>query len=327
MGLPNSPMAGSEIRVASGNFIVARPRGVVDGVDMLYTGEVRTIEADAIRRRLDHNELVLISPLGYSPTGEIFNLILEDVAAECAIALQAEKLIILTDETGVKDRKGDLVRELTVSGAQALLKAGKKAGTFATQYLPVAIKACLGGTGRVHLIDRMVDGGVLLELFTHEGVGTMVSRDPLERLRQATIDDVGGILQLIEPLEAEGALVKRSRELLEIEIDRFIVLEHDRLIVGCAALYAFPEQRSGELACFAVHSHFRNAGAGEIMLREIEKRAKRMKLNRLFVLTTVTSHWFVEHGFENAPVSVLPARKAALYNYQRKSRVLQKKLT
>ncbi|KPK26211.1 MAG: hypothetical protein AMJ66_11985 [Betaproteobacteria bacterium SG8_40] len=327
MGLPNSPMAGSEIRVASGNFIVARPRGVVDGVDMLYTGEVRTIEADAIRRRLDHNELVLISPLGYSPTGEIFNLILEDVAAECAIALQAEKLIILTDETGVKDRKGDLVRELTVSGAQALLKAGKKASTFATQYLPVAIKACLGGTGRVHLIDRMVDGGVLLELFTHEGVGTMVSRDPLERLRQATIDDVGGILQLIEPLEAEGALVKRSRELLEIEIDRFIVLEHDRLIVGCAALYAFPEQRSGELACFAVHSHFRNAGAGEIMLREIEKRAKRMKLNRLFVLTTVTSHWFVEHGFENAPVSVLPARKAALYNYQRKSRVLQKKLT
>lgn len=326
MGLPNSPMAGSQIRVASGNFIVARPRGVVDGVDMLYTGEVRKIEADAIRRRLDDNELVLISPLGYSPTGEIFNLILEDVAAECAIALQAEKLIILTDEAGAKDRKGQLVRELTVSGAQALLRSGKKADTYASQYLPVAIKACRAGASRVHLIDRKVNGGVLLELFTHEGVGTMVSRDPLEQLRQATIDDVGGILQLIEPLEAEGALVKRSRELLEIEIDRFIVLEHDRLIVGCAALYAFPEQRSGELACFAVHSHFRNAGAGEIMLLEIEKRARKMKLNRLFVLTTVTSHWFIEHGFENAPVSVLPARKAALYNYQRKSRVLQKEL-
>ena len=326
MGLPNSPMAGSEIRVASGNFIVARPRGVVDGVDMLYTGEVRKIDADAIRRRLDDNELVLISPLGYSPTGEIFNLILEDVAAECAIALQAEKLIILTDEAGAKDRKGNLVRELTVSTAQALLKPGKKAGAYASQYLPVAIKACRGGAGRVHLIDRKVDGAVLLELFTHEGVGTMVSQDALEQLREATIDDVGGILQLIEPLEAEGTLVKRSRELLEIEIDRFIVLEHDRLIVGCAALYAFPEQRSGELACFAVHSHFRNAGAGEIMLREIEKRARKMKLNRLFVLTTMTSHWFIEHGFENAPVSVLPARKAALYNYQRKSRVLQKKL-
>jgi amino-acid N-acetyltransferase len=326
MGLPNSPMAGSEIRVASGNFVVARPRGVVDGVDMLYTGEVRRIEAEAIRRRLDDNELVLISPLGYSPTGEIFNLILEDVAAECAVALQAEKLIVLTDETGAMDRKGELIHELTVSAAQALLKPGKKSGAYVSQYLPMAIKACRGGTGRVHLIGRKLDGGLLLELFTHEGVGTMISQDPLEQLRPATIDDVGGILQLIEPLETEGALVKRSRELLEIEIDRFVVLEHDRIIVGCAALYAFPEERSGELACLAVHSHFRNAGAGEIMLREVEKRARKMKLKRIFVLTTSTSHWFIEHGFENAPVSVLPARKAALYNYRRKSRVMQKKL-
>lgn len=326
MGLPNSPMAGSEIHVASGNFVVARPRGVVDGVDMLYTGEVRRIEAEAIRRRLDDNELVLISPLGYSPTGEIFNLILEDVAAECAVALQAEKLIVLTDETGAMDRKGELIHELTVSAAQALLKPGRKSDAYVSQYLPMAIKACRGGTGRVHLIDRKLDGGLLLELFTHEGVGTMVSQDPLEQLRPATIDDVGGILQLIEPLETEGALVKRSRELLEIEIDRFVVLEHDRIIVGCAALYAFPEERSGELACLAVHSHFRNAGAGEIMLREVEKRARKMKLKRIFVLTTSTSHWFIEHGFENAPVSVLPARKAALYNYRRKSRVMQKKL-
>ena len=326
MGLPNSPMAGSEIHVASGNFVVARPRGVVDGVDMLYTGEVRRIEAEAIRRRLDDNELVLISPLGYSPTGEIFNLILEDVAAECAVALQAEKLIVLTDEAGAMDRKGELIHELTVSAAQTLLKPGKKSGAYVSQYLPMAIKACRGGTGRVHLIDRKLDGSLLLELFTHEGVGTMVSQDPLEQLRPATIDDVGGILQLIEPLETEGALVKRSRELLEIEIDRFVVLEHDRIIVGCAALYAFPEERSGELACLAVHSHFRNAGAGEIMLREVEKRARKMKLKRIFVLTTSTSHWFIEHGFENAPVSVLPARKAALYNYRRKSRVMQKKL-
>ena len=326
MGLPNSPMAGSEIRVASGNFVVARPRGVVDGVDMLYTGEVRKIEAEAIRRRLDDGELVLISPLGYSPTGEIFNLILEDVAAECAVALQADKLIILTDETGARDRKGDLVRELTVSSARNLLKSGKKAKAYAEQYLPVAIRACQGGTGRVHLIDRKLDGSMLLELFTHEGVGTMISRDPLEQIRPATIDDVGGILNLIEPLEAEGALVKRSRELLEIEIDRFIVLEHDRLIVGCAALFTFPREKSGELACLAVHSHFRNAGAGETLLREIEKRARKARLKRLLVLTTKTSHWFIEHGFEPAPVSVLPARKAALYNYQRKSRVMQKTL-
>ncbi len=326
MGLPNSPMAGSEIRVASGNFVVARPRGVVDGVDMLYTGEVRKVEAEAIRRRLGDNELVLISPLGYSPTGEIFNLTMEDVAAECAIALRAEKLIFLTDGSGVTNAGGELLRELTVSDAQAVFDNGETGAAYASQYLPVAIKACRGGVRRVHLVDRKLDGGLLLELFTHEGVGTMISQDSLERLRQATIDDVGGILQLIEPLEEQGVLTKRSRELLEIEIDRFIVLEHDQLIVGCAALYASEDEQAGELACLAVHPHFQDAGVGEMLLREIEDRARKHKLKRLFVLTTAASHWFIEHGFETGPLSVLPARKAALYNYQRNSRVLQKKL-
>ncbi len=327
MGLPNSPMAGSEIRVASGNFVVARPRGIVEGVNMLYTGEVRKIEADAIQRRLDDNELVLISPLGYSPTGEIFNLTLEDVAAECAIALQADKLIFLTDEIGIIDRNGKLMRELTVSDAQALISDPDEAGGFANQYLPVAIKACRQGAARVHLVDRNLDGSLLLELFTHEGVGTMISQDSLEHLRQATIEDVGGILQLIEPLEAQGVLTKRSRELIEIEIDHFVVLEHDKLIVGCAALYTSEKEKTGELACLAVHRQFQNAGVGEMLLREIEKRARKLALERLFVLTTVTSHWFIEHGFESAPLSVLPARKATLYNYQRNSRVLQKKLS
>jgi len=184
----------------------------------------------------------------------------------------------------------------------------------------------MGGVGRVHLVDRKLDGGLLLELFTREGVGTMISQDSLEQLRQATIDDVGGLLQLIEPLETQGALIKRSRELLEIEIDRFLVLEHDKLIVGCAALYPSREEKAGELACLAVHPDHQNAGAGELLLREIEKRARKLKLTRLFVLTTITTHWFIEHGFKNAPLSVLPARKAALYNYQRNSRVLQKTL-
>lgn len=327
MGLPNSPMAGSQIRVASGNFVSARPRGVVDGVDMLFTGEVRKVDGSAIRARLDDNELVLISPLGYSPTGEIFNLTLEDVAAECAIALRADKLIFLTDDAGVSDHEGKLLRELTVSDAQALLDTATKADACASDYLPFAIKACRGGTARVHLVDRNVDGSMLLELFTHEGVGSMISQDPLERLREATIDDVGAILQLIEPLETEGVLAKRSRELLEIEIDRFMVLEHDRLIVGCAALYPFPEESAGELACLAVRPEFRDAGAGEILLRAIEKRAWKSNLKKLFVLTTVASHWFIEHGFASAPLSLLPARKAALYNYQRNSRVLEKKLS
>jgi amino-acid N-acetyltransferase len=326
MGLPLSPMANATIRVAGGNFIVARPRGVVDGVDMQYTGEVRRVQADAIRQRLAAGDLVLISPIGYSPTGEIFNLTLEDVAVETAIALAADKLIFLIDAHGVADDAGDLIRELTVSQAQSRFAQGEADERDLQAQLPAAIRACSARVGRVHLISRNVDGALLLELFTREGIGTMVSQDPLEQLRGAGIDDVGGVLQLIEPLEADGTLVKRSRELLEIEIGRFFVLEHDRRVVGCAALYPFPDEGAGELACLAVHPDYRNAGAGERLLRRIESEARRQQMTRLFVLTTHATHWFIEHGFADSSVDDLPAGKQALYNYHRRSKVLSKPL-
>jgi amino-acid N-acetyltransferase len=324
MGLPHSPMANATIRVAGGNFVVARPRGVVDGVDMQFTGEVRRVHADAIRQRLDFGEMVLVSPLGYSPTGEIFNLTLEDVAAEIAIALSADKLIFLIDAAGIADDGGNLMRELTVSHAQSRLSQGKVGALDAQAHLPAAIRACRGRVARAHLISREVDGALLLELFTREGVGTMVSQDPLEQLRPAGIDDVGSILQLIEPLEADGTLVKRSRELLEIEIERFFVLEHDRVIVGCAALYPFSDEGAGELACLAVHPEYRNAGAGERLLLRVESEARRSGITRLFVLTTRATHWFIEHGFTESTVEALPASKQALYNLQRRSQVLVK---
>ena len=326
MGLPLSPMANATIRVAGGNFIVARPRGVVDGVDMQYTGEVRRVQTDGIRQRLDAGDLVLVSPIGYSPTGEIFNLTLEDVAAETAIALGADKLIFLIDAPGVADDAGDLIRELTVSQAQSRLTQGEVLARDLQAQLPAAIRACRARVARVHLISRHVDGALLLELFTHEGIGTMVSQDPLEQLRAAIIDDVGGVLQLIEPLEADGTLVKRSRELLEIEIGRFFVLEHDRRVVACAALYPFPDEGAGELACLAVHPDYRNAGAGERLLRRVESEARRQHMTRLFVLTTRATHWFIEHGFADSSVDDLPASKQALYNYQRRSKVLSKQL-
>jgi amino-acid N-acetyltransferase len=324
MGLPSSPMANATIRVAGGNFVVARPRGVVEGVDMQYTGEVRRVHADAVRQRLDAGELVLVSPLGYSPTGEIFNLTLEDVAAETAIAVGADKLVFLIDAAGVADDEGRLLRELTVSQAQSYVTESEKLDRDAQGHLPAAIRACRGRVGRAHLISRHVDGALLLELFTHEGVGTMVSQDPLEQLRPARIEDVGSILQLIEPLEADGTLVKRSRELLEIEIGRFLVLEHDRVIVGCAALYPFPDEGAGELACLAVHPEYRNAGAGERLLQRVESEARRQGMTQLFVLTTRATHWFIEHGFAESPVEALPPGKQALYNFQRRSKVLVK---
>ncbi len=320
-GLPNSPMAGAQIRVASGNYITARPIGVVQGVDFQFTGEVRKVDGAAIARRLEAGEVVLVPHIGYSPTGEVFNLAWEDVAESVAIALRADKLLFLIDRLPANPR-GEPLHELSARDADALARAESPA----KKALRSALRALGGGVGRVHLVQRRADGGTLLELFTHSGVGTMITADPVERLRPAKIDDVGGILALIEPLEAEGTLVKRSRELLEREIGNFEVIEHDGVIVGCAALYPFPGSRSGELACLAVASEYRDAGYGERLLQACEARARAHKLRRLFALTTRAAHWFVTRGFEEAPVAALPERRKALYNWKRGSKVFLKKL-
>ena len=326
-GLPNSPMAGADIRVASGNFVTAKPLGVIDGTDMLHTGEVRKIDAIGIRSVLDTGAIVLLPPLGYSPTGEIFNITVENVAARAAIALKADKLLFLVDTPGVERARGELIRELPLAEGERLLRRQGKVAEDIHLFLPHALAACRGGVERVHLVNRHLDGALLLELFTRGGVGTMVVRHALDHLRSATIEDVGGVLALIAPLEADGSLVKRGRELLEMEIGRFSVIEHDGLIVGCAALYPYPQAKAGELACLAVHPDYRDAGQGASLLEATEARARAAGMERLFVLTTRTAHWFIEHGFSEAGLDSLPADKQAMYNWQRRSKVLVKALS
>jgi amino-acid N-acetyltransferase len=331
MGLVNSPMAGSDIRVASGNFVTAKPVGVLEGVDLQHTGEVRKVDAVGIQKRLDDGELVLLSPLGYSPTGEVFNLTLEDVAVSAAIALDADKLIFLMDSSGVHNVRGELLREMTAVKARNLLRHTQNKGPDCLSedegyYLPAAIRACNEGVARTHLISRHVDGAIVQELFTHDGIGTMVTEEPLESMREADIGDVGGLLQLIEPLEAEGILVRRGRERLEMEINHFFVMEHDGLIIGCAALYPFPDDRKAELACLAVNRAFRRGGRGDRLLQYSEEQARKRGINTLFVLTTRTEHWFIERGFVEADVTALPPAKQQLYNFQRRSKVFAKKI-
>ncbi|MBA2352770.1 MAG: amino-acid N-acetyltransferase [Burkholderiales bacterium] len=332
MGLANSPMANAQIRVASGNFVTARPIGVIDGVDLLHTGETRKIDAAGIRACLDDNDVVLLSPLGYSPTGEIFNLTLEDVALQTAVALSAEKLIFMMDAAGITDRKGQLLRELTAAEADAQLQTdkGKERAQHIPDdvalYLPCAAQACRAGVQRAHLISRHLDGALLLELFTRDGIGTMVTRDALQKLRPANINDIAGILALIEPLEQQGVLVRRSRELLEREVNHFVVVEHDGRIVGCAALYPFAKNGAGELACLTVESAYRDSGAGQSLLDNIEAKARRQKIRKLFVLTTRAAHWFIERGFSETDVDSLPPRRQSLYNYSRRSKIFVKPL-
>ena len=326
LGLANSPMAGARNRVSSGNYLTAKPMGIVGGVDMQLSGEVRRIDTEAIQQRLDDGDIVLISPIGYSPTGEIFNLTVEEVATQVAVRLEATKLVFLMDADGVRNGRRQLLPDLSTTDAEALLTKGEKLAPDVRMYLPAAIRACNNGVKRAHLISRRLDGALLLELFTRDGVGTMVAATALAHLRSATIDDVGGILAIIEPLEEQGVLVRRSRERLESEIERFAVAEYDGHIVGCAALYAFPDEKVGELAALAVQPDFRREGYGEALLREIETRARKLRLTGLFVLTTKTAHWFMERGFRAATIAELPQQKQALYNFQRKSLVYRKPL-
>jgi amino-acid N-acetyltransferase len=324
VGLPNTPMAGAEIRVASGNYVTAQPAGVVDGVDLQFSGEVRKIAVAPIRERLSAGEIVLLSPLGYSPTGEVFNLTLEEVATQAAIALEADKLVFLLDHGDTVDAKGRRVSRLTAAQAQRLAKELPE-GDFKL-YLPHAVQACRKGVGKVHLVSADVDGALLMELFTHAGVGSMVTRQSVENLRVASIDDVGGILSVIEPLEQEGILVRRSRERLEQEIEQFYVDELDGRIVGCVALYPFTDAQAAEMACLAVAPEFRRTGRGDALLAAVEEAAREQGLTRLFVLTTRTAHWFIERGFEPGAPEDLPAPRKALYNWQRRSKVLVKRL-
>ncbi len=324
-GLPNTPMANARIRVIGGNFVTGQPIGVLDGVDLQYAGKVHKVDAEGLRAQLGLGNIVLLNCEGSSPTGEIFNLQMEEVAEAVAIALKADKLVYLTDSQGVTRENGELLDALTADEAADIVWMGDWLSLDMKRYLPCASRASRHGVGRVHLIGYEIDGALLQELFTHDGVGTVITRESLEHIREARPDDIGSLIALIEPMEEEGILVHRPRELLEREIDHFSVMEHDGIMVGCAALYQHASN-DGELACLAVHPDHRECGYGEQLLKRIEKRAKAAGIQRLFVLTTRTEHWFVERGFRLAGVDELPEEKRRMYNYQRRSKVLFKPL-
>ncbi len=324
MGLPNSPMQGASIRVCGGNFVSAKPIGVVNGVDFSHTGRVRSIDAAGIRQNLDAGSIVLLSPLGYSRTGEIFNLALEDIAVRTAAATGADKLVLFSAGDGIANSAGDLVRQCDLGEALQLIKDSENKDQ--QRLLRTARQACTAGVPRCQIISHAQDCALLEELFTHDGSGTLVGNDDYEQARTAGIEDIGGILELIEPLERDGVLLKRSRELLETEIGHFRVLERDSRIIAVAALYPFPGQASGEIACIVTHPNYQGSKRGQRLLQELEAEAARQNLSSVFVLTTQTAHWFIEQGFSETGLSSLPTEKQLLYNLQRHSKVFSKTL-
>ncbi len=330
-GLPNTPMAGASIRVVSGNFVTAQPFGIHNGIDYCQTGNVRKIDAKAISQQLENSNVTLISPIGYSSTGEVFNLRAEDVATEAAIALNADKLIFVMENNGVTDKKGELLQQLDLPHAENwcnLYCTDKNdSDSIETQsHLNNAAQACRGGVHRVHLISRQIDGALLLELYTRDGIGTLITSGNYEGLRTASIDDIGGIMELISPLEENGVLVKRSREQLELDIHNFTVIERDGMIIACAAIFTYMKEQAAELACLAVHPDYQAQGRGDDLLQHLEWQARKKHMKKLFTLTTRTMHWFVERGFVECNADDLPIEKKSLYNYQRNSKIFCKQL-
>jgi len=335
-GLPNTPMAGSTVRAISGNFITARPVGIVDGIDFQHSGLVRKVDVAGIKRTLDFGAMVLLSPFGFSPTGEAFNLTMEEVATSVAIALQADKLIFLTEIPGVRiqplapeSEDNPIDTELPLAAAEQLLASLPAAQNPSDTafYLQHCVKACKAGVERSHIIPFAVDGSLLLEVYVHDGIGTMVVDEKLEELREATADDVGGILQLIEPFERDGTLVTRDRTEIERDIANYTIIEHDGVIFACAALYPYPEAKTGEMAALTVSPQSQGQGDGEKVLRRVEQRARAMGLESIFVLTTRTMHWFLKRGFVQVDPDWLPEARKRKYNWDRRSMVFVKKLT
>ncbi|EOO4093449.1 amino-acid N-acetyltransferase [Escherichia coli] len=325
MSLNNTPLQGAHINVVSGNFIIAQPLGVDDGVDYCHSGRIRRIDEDAIHRQLDSGAIVLMGPVAVSVTGESFNLTSEEIATQLAIKLKAEKMIGFCSSQGVTNDDGDIISELFPNEAQARVEAQEKKGDYnsgTVRFLRGAVKACRSGVRRCHLISYQEDGALLQELFSRDGIGTQIVMESAEQIRRATINDIGGILELIRPLEQQGILVRRSREQLEMEIDKFTIIQRDNTTIACAALYPFPEEKIGEMACVAVHPDYRSSSRGEVLLERIAAQAKQSGLSKLFVLTTRSIHWFQERGFTPVDIDLLPESKKQLYNYQRKSKVL-----
>ena len=327
IGLINTPMSGMRLNVVSGNFVRAKPVGVRDGIDYQFTGEVRSIAAKEIQKQLDADNIVLITPIGYSKTGDTFNLTGVEVAMHTACALQSEKLILMLDKFKLLANKKQSDNHYDVNAARELIRKLPRSRQATRHYLDIAIQACIKNVKRVHLINAGKLGALLEELYTLDGVATLVTAKDYTNIRPATLNDVGGIAELIQPLIETGKLLPRLREQLELEIEYFDVIECDGIILACGALHTFPAEKAAEIACLAVHADYQSTGRGSKMLAHLENKATKMGIDQLFVLTTQTTHWFREHGFKLTRIEALPIKRQAFYNYQRNSKTYSKTIS
>ena len=314
-GLPNSPMSGAQITLASGTFIVAKPYGIRDGIDYQHTGEVRKVRKQKIASLLDADMVTLLSPIGYSQTGEMFNLLSEDVAMHAAIALGADKLIYFHQDTGAINSE---VREVSASShgdLSDLIQANDNTQDLQSLHTVIerSMQACNAGVSRGHIVDAQQSDALLRELFTRDGSGLMIDSGNYDNIRAADSNSVNGIMGLIKPLIEDGTLLYRSEQDLEREIQNFYIIEREGSVICCASLVMY-DNNTAELGCLVVHPDFRASGKASDILQHLTKTARRTGCDTLFVLSNRSGDWFLQQGFTEDNSTPLPETREATNN-------------
>ena len=318
----------SDLRGASTNVVIAHPMGIIQGVDQQFTGKVERVDTELLQSLLAQGVVPVIPPLGFDGDGRTYRLNSDGVAVAVAEALKAVKLIFITAQDGITVQ-GRLIRQIPVTDLESILALQKN--DIAPEQISKAVhavNACKGGIPRVHVINGKVDEGLLAEVFSNEGIGTLIYANDYQQIRRAIKKDIRAIQSLTRKAVESDELVKRTRAMIEKNLSDYFIFEIDKNPVACVALHVYPEQKKGELACLYVSSLHENRGIGRKLIAFVETKARETGLNELITLSTQAFTYFQSKGgfSEGTPDDLPPGRREKYDHSGRNSKVLVKKL-
>jgi amino-acid N-acetyltransferase len=319
-------LSANDLRAASSNAVTAHPLGIIQGVDHLFTGKVERIDVDLLQTLLSQGIVPVIPPLGFDGDGKTYRVNSDSVAVAVADALKAIKLIYITSYDGLI-HQGELIRQLLVADLNAMLQKPGFAPEMVSKARHAAA-ACNAGVQRVHIINGRVDEGLLAEVFSNEGIGTLIYANEYQQVRPAKKKDIRSIQMLTKNSVESAELLKRTRTTIEKQLNDYYIFEIDRNPVACVALHIYPEFKKGELACLYVSPSHENQGIGQKLLQFAENKARESGLNELLALSTQAFTYFQSKGgfSEGTPDDLPPVRREKYDQSGRNSKVLVKRL-